>query len=130
MASVIQIIKSLKKFKDLEKITKGKWDGEEIEIVNHDVDLHADRIEVDCTFKFKGNQHNVHAIHPWKSSAGDDEVKVDGQDVEQDDVDLDLDSYPLKNKIELEYRLEYTKDGQQHTLVLTASAKLSSFLPV
>jgi hypothetical protein len=126
MASVLSVLKALKKFKELKKINSGTWDDQSIEILTYDVDVYGDRLTVDCKFKLGDQEHAVAAIHPWEEDDASNEIKIDGADVDDDDVDLDLDTYPFKNKIVLEYRLEYSQNGEKHILVLRASSKLRS----
>jgi hypothetical protein len=124
MASVLSILKALKKFTDLQKITSGTWDDQVLEIVEYDVDVHGDRLKVNCKFKLDNKEHTVDAIHAWKEDDNSNQIRIDGNDVEGDDVDLDIDTYPFKNKIVLEYRLEYSQNDKKHVLVLRGISKI------
>ena len=124
MPGVLQSLRLIRRFKDLQKITSGTWDGQKVNVLNYDVDLHADHLHLECTFTAGNEQHSITAKHPWREDTEETVIQIDGSDVEQDDVDLDFDTFPLRNKIVLEYRLEYIQGGTNHDLTLRASSNL------
>lgn len=119
---LLDAIKAIKKLKGLQQIKSGTLDDDKIQIVKQDVDVLKDRLTVECTYKTEdGKEHTVSAIHPFDEDNEPNEIKIDGADVDQDDVDLDLDTKLFK--VIMEYRLEFTQDGSPHVLVLRATAK-------
>jgi len=125
-ASVLGVptIEQLKKVVDkLKKIRKAQWNGQAVTVESYDIDVIVPerKITIDATLKRGDETLKIAAVHyPFDETP--DVITVNGADVDQDDVDLDLDKHWFR--IDLEYRLEFEMGGKTQEVVLTASAGL------
>lgn len=109
--------KLLETFQDLKKVYQGTLDGKLVTIKSSDIYQQGEKLFVKCDFEAEGNTHAIAAQH-YLITDQPDEIEVDGQAVDQDDVDV---TKVLKLfYLELKYTVEYTQGGVGHVMVLRA----------
>jgi len=89
-----------------------------VRVLHHRISFRVSegKVLIEADVEKDGELHSICAEHALDDS--ENRITVDGQDVEQDDVDLNFDNHFGWSA--LEYRLEYRQDDQPHELVLTA----------
>jgi len=120
--SIFDAMAFLRRLKDLKKVQWGKWDGRPIDILDCKVEV-GPPLKIVCRFSDAGQEHTVDAEHPWiqHHSQPPDVIRVDGKDVDKDDMDLQFASTLFR--VDMKYLLDYQQDGQPHWFVLRARAR-------
>lgn len=99
---------------------KGTFDGERVKDVQFDFSLVGTEVRISSTFTVAGNSHTLNATYTI-SDQESEEIQFDGQEVEEDEVDFDLDNHFLYSKLEYWFRF-VTQAGDEHELYLRAKA--------
>jgi hypothetical protein len=131
MPIALDAYKLIKALKDLRVIRWGVLDSKMAESVSPEGKEHVKvlatqaALEINCKCKFPGEEKEtaVYAKH-YVLEDGKDVIKINGKDVEMDDVDLKAAVAALKKTVDCKYMLEYIQEGTRHTLQLRSRAKL------
>lgn len=123
--SAAQVLYVLKKLKDLpdkaKAIKEVRVDDKDVtnfKITKMEIDLGTLEVELQFTPLGSESSTKLYAKHIFRSTEPD-VILVDGREVADDNVELDIDMHLLR--ADIEYRLHYTDKGARHEVFMLAS---------
>ena len=126
MASAADVLYALNKLKDIMKKAKTiksvTLDDDEVrnfQMKKFDLDIEKLDLEMEFTPKGSAAPLTLSALHYFRSDKPD-VIRVNGDNVEDDKVEMDIDTHLLR--ADFEYKVEYIQGGAQRRLFMLARA--------
>lgn len=119
---ILGALRTLRKLRDkIESLKwKGKFDGQRVENVTFDFSMVGTDVRINAAFDRAGSSHTLAATY----SMGDqesEEIRFDGAEVTEDEIEFDIDHHFLYSRLEYWFRF-VTQAGDDHELYLWAKA--------